>query len=119
MKHDETLCKTCCIEQAGPDQRRSVEALEPADKPWIAWDDQLTGFGVRVHPSGTKSFIVNYRTGDGGRKAPNKRVVLGHHGEISPGRVRRLARQVLDEAAADPAGGRPRDAGHANAGAGI
>ena len=29
----------------------SVEALEPGDKPWLAWDDQLTGFGVRVHPS--------------------------------------------------------------------
>ena len=43
--------------------RGSVEALEPADKPWVAWDDQLTGFGVRVHPSGTKSFIVNYRAG--------------------------------------------------------
>ena len=91
--------------------RGSVEALEPGDKPWIAWDDQLTGFGVRVHPSGTKSYIVNYRAGDGGRKAPNKRVVLGHHGKVSPARARRLARQVLDEAAADPAGGRPATPG--------
>ena len=41
--------------------KRTVEALELADKPWIAWDDRLTGFGVRVQPSGTKSFIVNYR----------------------------------------------------------
>ena len=67
----------------------------------------IIGFGVRVHPSGTKSFIVNYRAGDGGRKAPNKRAVLGHHGKISPGRARHLARQVLDKAAADPADGRP------------
>ena len=22
----------------------AIEALEPGDKPWIAWDDQLTGF---------------------------------------------------------------------------
>ena len=66
---------------------------------------------LSTHPSGTKSFIVNYRAGDGGRKAPNKRVVLGHHGEISPGRARRLARQVLDKAAADPVGGRPSTPG--------
>jgi len=61
---------------------RSVDALKPAERSWIAWDDRLTGFGVRVQPSGLKSFIVNYRAGDGGRKAPNRRVVLGRHGEI-------------------------------------
>ncbi len=57
--------------------KRTVAALEPADKSWIAWDDRLTGFGCRVQPSGTKSFIVNCRPGDVGRKAPNKRVVIG------------------------------------------
>ena len=34
--------------------KRAVDALKPADKPWIAWDDKLTGFGVRVHPTGAK-----------------------------------------------------------------
>ena len=24
--------------------KRTVEALEPAGRPWIAWDDKLTGF---------------------------------------------------------------------------
>ena len=56
--------------------KRAVQAMTPGDKPWIAWDDKLTGFGVQVHPKGAKSFLVNYRTGGGGRKAPNKRVVL-------------------------------------------
>ena len=45
--------------------KRTVDALQPAEKPWIAWDDKLTGFGVRIQPSGTKAFIVNYRAGDG------------------------------------------------------
>ena len=88
--------------------KRAVDALKPADKPWIAWDDKLTGFGVRVHPTGAKSFIVNYRTGDGGRKAPNKQVVLGRYGKIAPDQARRLAQTTLGEVAGggDPAGER-------------
>ena len=34
---------------------KRVEALVPADKPFIAWDDRLTGFGLRVQPSGVRS----------------------------------------------------------------
>ena len=30
--------------------KRTVENLQPADKPWIAWDDRLSGVGVRVQP---------------------------------------------------------------------
>ena len=59
--------------------KRTVDTLKVEDKPWIAWDDKLTGFGVRFHPSGAKSFVVNYRAGNGGRKAPNKRVVGGQN----------------------------------------
>ena len=85
----------------------TIDALEPAEKSWLAWDDELIGFGVRVQPTGVKSYIVNYRPGDGGRKAPNKRVVIGRHGKISSGRARRLARRMLDEVerGSDPAGG--------------
>ena len=27
--------------------KRVIDALEPTDTAWIAWDDKLTGFGVR------------------------------------------------------------------------
>ena len=85
--------------------KRTIDALQPASKSWIAWDDKLTGFGIRVHPAGTKSFVVNYRTGHGGRKAPNKRVVIGRYGNITPDKARRLARDILGRVAAgdDPA----------------
>ena len=88
--------------------KRTVEALEPTGKPWIAWDDKLVGFGVRVQPSGTKSYIVNYRAGEGGRNAPNKRVVVGRHGRVTPERARRLAQEMLGRVAGgdDPAGAR-------------
>ena len=57
-----------------------------------------------IRPSGTKSFIVNYRTGDRGRKAPNKRGVIGKYGQTTPDQARRLARIILGQAAggADP-----------------
>ena len=79
--------------------KRTVEALKPAAKSWIAWDDTLTGFGIRVQPTGIKSYIVNYRAGDGGRKAPNKRVVLGRRGGITAEQARHMAQRVLREAA--------------------
>ena len=85
--------------------RRTVDALKPEDKSWIAWDDRLTGFGCRVQPSGTKSFIVNYRSDDGGRKAPNKRIVIGRFGRVGPDEARRKARDMLGQVARgeDPA----------------
>ena len=88
--------------------KRTVDALEAEDKPWIAWDDKLTGFGVRVHPTGAKAFVVNYRAGNGGRKAPNKRVVVGRAGRVAPDQARRLAQELLGRVAAgdDPAGER-------------
>ncbi len=36
--------------------KRNVDALAPAEKPYIAWDDKLMGFGVRVQPSGRNNF---------------------------------------------------------------
>ena len=85
--------------------RRSIEAMKPRERPWVAWDDKLTGFGIRVQPSGVKSFFVNYRTGEGGRKAPNRNVVIGRFGRMAPEQARRLAQQVLGKVAAggDPA----------------
>jgi len=85
--------------------KRTVEALEPGASPWIAWDDRLTGFGVRVQPSGTKAFVVHYRSGGGGRRAPNRRVVIGRYGAMTPDKARRVAQEVLGRVAVgdDPA----------------
>ena len=79
--------------------KRAVEAFQPGDKPWIAWDDKLTGFSLRVQPSGTKVFLVNYRAGDGGRKAPNKRVVIGRYGKVTVEQARKLAQNLLGQVA--------------------
>ena len=43
--------------------KRTIEALAPRDVDYIAWDNDIPGFGVRVMPSGRKSFVLQYRTG--------------------------------------------------------
>ena len=85
--------------------KRSVESLSPSEGPWIAWDDKLTGFGVRVQPSGTKSFLINYRADGGGRYSPNRRLVIGRFGRMTAGEARRRAQALLGRVAAgdDPA----------------
>ena len=90
--------------------KRAIDSFEPADKPWIAWDDKITGLGVLVHPSGVKSFIVNYRLGTGGRTAPNKRLVIGRCDRIAPEQARREAHRLLGMVAMgeDPAAERAR-----------
>ena len=61
---------------------------------------------MRVYPSGAKAYLVSYRAGNGGRKAPNKRVVVGRAGRVAP--ERRLAQELPGRVAAgcDPAGER-------------
>jgi len=90
--------------------KRAIEALEPSEKSFIAWDNKLTGFGVRVQPSGIKSFILNYRAGDGGRRASNKRMVIGRYGAVTPDKARRLAQELLGHVAggSDPASDRSK-----------
>ena len=43
--------------------KRTVDALKPHERERVVWDDDLKGFGVRVHPSGRKVFIVKTRFG--------------------------------------------------------
>ena len=85
----------------------AIEALEPAVKPWIAWNDKVTGFGVGVQPSGAKSFIVNFRMGKGGRL---KRMVIAKVGQMLPGQARQRARSIIERAARGEDPEKARDA---------
>ena len=74
---------------------RTVADAKPRDRRYIVWDDELTGFGVRVSPSGLRSFIVQYRAREGGRRAASRKQVLGHFPALTPARARSRAREVL------------------------
>jgi hypothetical protein len=47
--------------------KRTVDALPARAKPYVAFDADVKGFGVRVMPSGAKTFVLEYRPGAGGR----------------------------------------------------
>jgi hypothetical protein len=48
--------------------KRSIEALAPRDIDYIAWDNDVPGFGVRVMPSGRRAslFSIAPAVGRGG-----------------------------------------------------
>ena len=82
--------------------KRTVDALEPpAEKQIVLWDCEIRGFGVRVLPSGLKTFIVQYRNPEGIKR----RINLGRFGVITVDQARDLAKIKLGAVAAgaDPA----------------
>lgn len=85
--------------------KRAVDALQPKDKPYIAYDRDLAGFGLRVMPSGVKSWVAEYRPDGGGRGVAKKRVTLGKVGALTPDQARRAASELLARVTlgADPA----------------
>lgn len=85
--------------------KRTVDAATPRDKRYHVWDGELAGFGLRVEPSGIKSFIAKYRAEGGGRRAPERRVTIGRYGTVTPEQARKAAKRILGGAATgvDPA----------------
>src|SRR5262245_20045591 len=84
---------------------RTVNALKPGEKEFTVWDDTVTGFGLRVRPSGAMSYVVVYRAGPG-RGAPVRRYTIAAVGKIAPEDARARARVILGSVAhgRDPAG---------------
>ncbi|MGI9449815.1 MAG: tyrosine-type recombinase/integrase [Geminicoccaceae bacterium] len=71
------------------------------------YDDKLTGFGLYVGKSGTKSYYLEYRPGRG-RKVSIRRITIGRHGAPwTPSQARDKALELL---AAVKAGNDPLDA---------
>ena len=80
--------------------KRFVDLLTPLDKDRFEWDSDLPGFGIRVKPSGRKSYVVQYR-----KDSRSRRMTLGKHGVLTAEEARRLAKQHLGSVAhgKDPA----------------
>ena len=63
--------------------RRAIDTLPVAERETVFWDRDLSGFGVRVHPTGSKVYMVHTRAG-----GKSRRVTIGRHGVWTPERAR-------------------------------
>lgn len=84
--------------------KRTVDAITVGDRAVIVYDDTLRGFGVRVAPSGSRSWFVEYRPGAGGRRVTKRRMYFGGR-EFTPEEARQAAKEILASVALgkDPA----------------
>jgi integrase len=78
-----------------PLTKARIDRAKPGDTAYVLWDDELAGFGCRVHPTGRRSFVVSYRL-------PGDRrmiwVTLGIYGVLTVAEARVKAREVLKDA---------------------
>ena len=72
--------------------KRTIDALSCAagKTKEVLWDDLLSGFGVKVLPTGSKTYVVQYR--QHGRSRTHR---LGDQGKLTPDEARSLAKKTL------------------------
>lgn len=70
--------------------KRTVEGLEAKSRRYFVWDSALKGFGVRIEPSGRKTFLCRYRSAGARRQ-----YLLGTFGAVTVEEARGEARRVL------------------------
>ena len=76
--------------------KRLVDSLEcGSGLDYVVWDREVTGFGVRVKESGTKSFLIKYRT----RRSRQRKMTLGKYGALTVEQARKMARTELGRVA--------------------
>ena len=69
---------------------RLARQSKPQAKDTFLFDKGLPGFGLRVHPSGRKVYIVQARI-----EGRSRRIVIAWHGEMELAEARRRARDML------------------------
>src|SRR6478735_7658138 len=68
---------------------------------FIAWDDDLPGFGLRIREGGSRNYVVQYKIG-----AQNRRMTIGSTKTLTLEQARKTAKKHLGSVAngEDPQG---------------
>ena len=73
--------------------KRLIDSLGPEGKDATYWDTEVKCFGLRIHKSGTKVFVVQFRNAQG----RTKKLTIGWYGRMTLKEARIKAREYLAE----------------------
>lgn len=76
--------------------KRTVDAAKAGERDQFIWDDDVAGFGLKVTPSGGKTYVFQYRVARPGEadRTSAKRYTIGRHGKLTPDQARKRAKQL-------------------------
>ena len=84
--------------------KKFIDGLRPKSHDVFVWDSEILGLGVRLKPSGTKTFFIQYRN----KSNRTRRTVICQFGVLTTELAREMAREQLVEVirGEDPSGER-------------
>lgn len=76
--------------------KSAVDKYGKEEKPYFIWDDTITGFGVKINPTGRKIYVYQYRVAAPGKSArtPARRFTIGKHGSLTADQARQKAGEL-------------------------
>ncbi|PHZ86754.1 site-specific integrase [Paremcibacter congregatus] len=72
--------------------KRAIDALSSKDTEYVIWDSELRGFGIRVWPSGKKTYALKCRL-----KGKQKKYTIGTHGTLTVDQARTKTIGILSQ----------------------
>ena len=73
--------------------KRTIDGItKPEKRQWL-WDTELKGFGVALRPTGTHSYVFNYRD----RHGALRNITIGKVGSMTPDEARKQAEKLRRE----------------------
>ncbi len=87
--------------------QRFAEKVAPTSKEYYVWDGEITGLGLRVIPTGGKTYVLKYRNKHG----KQRKYKIGNQRDLDMEGVRKIARRLKAQIAegSDPSANRRED----------